>query len=133
MTPRQSRHFKKKFLESFRQHGNVSWAAREAKLPHRTVVYDWQEHDEQFAYDFRQAEIESVEVMEAEAYRRGVTGVEKPIFHQGLEVGKVREYSDVLLIFQLKARAPHKYRDNAQSGSDQPAVKAYADVDMDRV
>jgi hypothetical protein len=29
-------------------------------------------------------------------------------------VGKVREYSDTLTIFLLKAHAPDKYRDNAK-------------------
>ena len=29
-------------------------------------------------------------------------------------VGKTREYSDLLLIFLLKARRPEKFRDNAK-------------------
>lgn len=114
MTERQSRHLKRKFLEAFRLHGNVSWAAREAGLPYRTLVYDWQEHDEQFAQDYRQAEIEATETMEAEAHRRGVLGVDEPVFHQGEVVGAVKKYSDTLLIFMLKARAPEKYRERVQ-------------------
>ena len=34
------------------------------------------------------------------------------MFHQGKEVGAIREYSDLLLIFMLKARRPARFRDN---------------------
>jgi hypothetical protein len=39
---------------------------------------------------------------------------ETPIFHRGQHIDTVvkTEYSDTLLIFLLKARAPEKYRDN---------------------
>jgi hypothetical protein len=111
MTNRQSQQLKKKFLEAFRRHGNVTWAAKEAGLPYRTAPYEWQEHDDQFAAAFRDAEIEATEVLEAEAYRRGHDGVDEPVFHQGVAVGAVRKYSDTLLIFMLKARNPEKYRD----------------------
>lgn len=49
--------------------------------------------------------------MEAEAFRRGVKGTEKPVFHQGVECGRIREYSDTLLITLLKANRPAKYRE----------------------
>ncbi len=83
-------------------------------MPYRTLVYDWQEHDEEFSQEYRQAEIEATETMEAEAHRRGVLGVEEPVFHQGEVVGAVKKYSDTLLIFMLKARAPEKYRERVQ-------------------
>ncbi len=134
MTRRQSRHLKKKFLEAFREHGNVTWASRQAGLPYRTVVYEWQEHDNEFAAAFRDAEIEATEVMEAEGHRRGFLGVEKPIFHQGVIVGHVQEYSDNLLMFMLKARNPEKYRDNnGQGGMSQPPVKVYPDGEWERL
>ena len=36
----------------------------------------------------------------------------RPVFHQGKEIGSIREYSDTLLIFMLKARRPATFRDN---------------------
>lgn len=110
MTPRQSGHQKKAFIEHFRSHGNISKTCRAIRL-NRSTVYEWQETDEQFLHDFRQAEIEATETMEAEAHRRAVEGTEKPVFHQGAVCGTVTEYSDTLLIFMLKARAPDKYRE----------------------
>jgi hypothetical protein len=105
MTPRQSGQRKKVFLEHFRVQGNISRTCRAIGL-NRSTVYEWQETDDQFVHDFRQAEIEATETMEAEAYRRAVEGTAKPVFHQGAQCGTVQEYSDTLLIFMLKARNP---------------------------
>lgn len=55
----------------------------------------------------------AVERMENEARRRAVEGTLRPVFHGGAQVGEVREYSDTLLIFLLKAHDP-KYRDKQQ-------------------
>lgn len=125
MTRSQSRQLKEAFLERFRQHGNLTWACREAGIKWRETVYGWQEHDDDFAAKFRSAEVEATEVMEYEAHRRGVLGVPKPVFHQGVQVATVQEYSDTLLIFMLKARNPAKYRDKYDGAPDgQQPVKA---------
>lgn len=50
--------------------------------------------------------------MEAEAFRRAVKGVLKPVFHQGKITARVRQYSDPLLALLLKANLPAKYREN---------------------
>jgi hypothetical protein len=49
--------------------------------------------------------------LEDEAVRRGREGHLRPVFHQGKEIGAIREYSDTLLIFMLKARRPAKFRE----------------------
>lgn len=116
MTNGQSAQLKKAFLNVFRQSGNVSQACAAAGVKRRGTVYDWQEKDEQFLAEYRQAEIEATENLEAEAHRRAVFGVKKykGVYHNGalLEVVEETDYSDTLLIFLLKARAPLKYRDN---------------------
>lgn len=83
-------------------------------MTNRTEIYRWLEHDDEFSAEFRQAEIEATETMEAEAHRRGVLGYDKPVYQGGAQVGTIREYSDTLLIFMLKARNPDKYRDNVK-------------------
>lgn len=107
---------KKRFLMAFELTGNIYGAAKAAEIA-RSTVYRWQEQDEQFVHDFRQAELASTERLELEAYRRAHDGVtvEKPIYDKsGQIVDTIIEtkYSDTLLIFLLKARSPHKYRDN---------------------
>ena len=52
--------------------------------------------------------------LELEARRRAVEGTERPVFYQGGEVGYVREYSDTLLIFLLKAHRPNKFRERVE-------------------
>ena len=52
--------------------------------------------------------------MEREAYRRAVKGVEKPVYRGGQLVGTIREYSDSLLMFLLRARRPELYRDHSR-------------------
>jgi hypothetical protein len=118
MTRGQSGRLKKRFLEAFAEMGNISRACSVAGV-HRQRVYEWQEHDEEFAREFRLAELHSTERLEAEAYRRAHDGVlkEKPIYQMstGVKLDTIieREYSDTLLIFLLKARNPGKYRDKA--------------------
>lgn len=115
-TPRQSQRLKRRFIEHFREYGNITLGARHVGID-RTTVYWWQEHDEQFALAFREAELQSTEILEAEARRRGVEGVESttPLYHKGELLDTIVEtkYSDTLLIFLLKARNPAKYRDNS--------------------
>lgn len=52
-------------------------------------------------------------VLEPEAYRRAIQGVEKPIYYRGEEVGTVTEYSDSLLIRLLQGAMPEVYRDHS--------------------
>lgn len=137
MTTEQSEHLKKAFLDIFRRTGNISQSCAAAGIGSRTTIYNWQEHDEAFALEYKHAEIEATELLEVEAHRRAVFGVQKdkPIFHQGEMVGLVqeREYSDTLLIFLLKARAPHKYRERVDVTTDgQPLIKYLAGVDPER-
>lgn len=67
--------------------------------------------------EFREAWQEAMEVgtelMEYEAARRAYHGNLEPVFYKGEEVGAVRKYSDVLLMFLLKGRKPDTYRDSS--------------------
>ena len=87
-------------------------AALQASGYKRRTVYDWRRDDEPFRQQWEDAVAQAVEALEAEADRRGVEGTLKPVFYQGEECGQIREYSDTLLIFRLKALAPDKYREN---------------------
>ena len=132
----QTRHNKAdiqaRFLESFRVYANISAACRVAGVS-RPTIYEWQEHDEQFAAEFKLAEVASTESLEREAYRRAVEGVDKPVF-QGKElVGTIREYSDTLLIVLLKARRPDVYRERLDVTTREVAQKVLAEQAWDAV
>jgi len=76
----------------------------------RSSHYRWLEHDPDYREAFDLARQETAHRLEAEAYRRAVEGVEKPVgWYMGQPGGYVREYSDKLLIVLLKATMPDKY------------------------
>lgn len=97
------------FLAHLARTGNVQASCDRAKIGRRTA-YDRREGDPEFRSAWEDAERIAVEVLEEEARRRAVDGTLRPVFHQGAKCGAVREYSDTLLIFLLKARDP-KYRE----------------------
>lgn len=91
--------------------GNATKHACEAADIGRTTVYELRAADSDFAARWKAAEDEGVEVLEQEARRRAVDGVERPVTIAG-ERELVREYSDTLLIFLLKAKRPGIYREH---------------------
>lgn len=104
------RDWKPAFLAALASDGSVKTASLAAGIDRQTA-YNHRQKDEQFAAGWDSAVEEAVEAMEAEAFRRAVKGTEKPVFHQGVECGRIREFSDTLLIFMIKAGKPAKYRE----------------------
>jgi hypothetical protein len=105
----------------------------------RQQWYAYRTADETLAAAWDAALDEGTEVLEAEARRRAVEGVtkERGIYHKGICVGTYveTEYSDTLLIFLLKARRPHVYRERWQgelTGADAGPVKLVVEVVHDR-
>ena len=84
-------------------------------------------HSEDFAAQWREALGEGSDLLEAEARRRAVTGIDKPVFYKGKVVGSITKYSDRLLMFLLKAHRPQKFRDGGKV--KQPGA---TDVGVDR-
>jgi hypothetical protein len=100
------------FLGSLAEGRTASGSARIAGRP-RPYFYVHKKNDPNFSAAWDEAETAGTEFMEDEARRRAVEGVDKPIYHQGVRVDTVREFSDTLLIFLLKGRKPETYRDNS--------------------
>jgi len=95
-------------------------------------VYEWQEHDAEFAAAFHIAEEQATERLEKEAWRRAVDGspYERTSYWHGEPVGTDRkiEYSDNLMMLLLRARKPDVYREKVDVSVNQ-IVKAIAGVD----
>jgi hypothetical protein len=109
------------FLLELAESGNVGKAAARAGVG-RTTVYEWREADPDFAEQWARAEKIATSLLEDEAFRRAHDGVEKPVYQNGEQVGAIREYSDTLMIFLLKAR-DKRYRDaNRQVEADDIAT-----------
>lgn len=99
-----------RFLAHLRRTGNVTLAVQYAGIP-RSTAYHRREVDATFAASWAEAEQIYNDALEAEADRRGVQGVLKPVFYQGKKIATIREYSDTLLIVRLKARMPDTYKE----------------------
>jgi len=101
------------FLETLMESGNVSASAKVADVD-RHACYYHRADDPLFAAAWDEAMDISVDSLESEARRRGVQGVEKPVYQGGKEVGVIREFSDTLLIFLLKGARPDKYKERVE-------------------
>lgn len=106
---------KQKFLEALAAGASVrSATASIGAKPDEP--YRWREEDTEFALRWRHAEEAGTDLIEDEAYRRAVKGVEKPVYRGGEVVGHVADYSDTMLMFLLKARRPERYSAKAGDG-----------------
>jgi hypothetical protein len=125
---------KRRFLDALEATGNITESARLAKIKRKTV-YNWRTADANFRKAWDAAEELGVDSLEDEAVRRGREGTLKPVFQGGKEVGLIREFSNTLLIFMLKAKRPAKYRENSRvelAGGDpiKVEVEGLTDVEL---
>lgn len=101
---------KQKFLAALADHGIVAEAAKAASLhSHHGCIqtfYRQREADPEFARAWDEALDMARASIERELHRRGVEGVDKPVFWQGREIGTVKEYSDVLLLARIRKLDP---------------------------
>lgn len=101
-----------RFLEGLSKGLSVLDASKASKAS-RDWLYNKRKTNEEFARRWDEAWDQGTDKLEAEAQRRAVEGVLKPVFQGGEEVGLIREYSDSLLVFLLKSRRPQRYRETA--------------------
>lgn len=116
LTPKKTRisRWMRPFLQNLRQFPSVTEACRAAKVS-RQRAYIARRNYPQFASDWDDALQEGLEALEGEAIRRAMVGEERirPHFHNGRLIYEevIKDKSDTLLIFLLKAHNPSKYRD----------------------
>jgi hypothetical protein len=107
-----------KFLKALTRTANVTVAAESCKIS-RTCLYEHREVDLDFAKAWDAAMNIAVDRLEFRAHQRAFDGTDKPLVYKG-EITRdangdpvtIKEYSDTLTIFLLKAHRPEKYRDN---------------------
>ena len=108
--------WKENFIRSLAETGNATKAAQAAGIT-RTHAFDERKTDTDFAALWEAALDEAADGLEAEARRRAVEGVDKPVFFMGERRGAIRVYSDSLLTLLLKAAKPEKYRERIDTTS----------------
>lgn len=111
LTPKK----REEFLNQLRDHSNVVRACEEIGFS-KVSLYALRRRDEEFAKEWEAAEKEGARCLEDEAKRRAM-GYEEKVYKNGVYVGRVKKYSDLLLLALLNAHWPEKYR---RSNGDQP-------------
>lgn len=107
---RTTEQIKEAVLETFRDCCNITKSCKKNRLARRTF-YRWLNEDADFKKSFNEAAQLAIGVLEDEAKRRALEGVNEPVYYLGKKVGQVKKYSDTLLIVLLKAHAPEKYKE----------------------
>jgi hypothetical protein len=121
------------FLDAILMGANVRRASKIAGISENTA-YKRRKVDAEFDQAWREAARISTELLEEEAERRAYHGVVKPILYKGEVVAKVREYSDTLMMFLLKARKPEMYREapkvvvNNRTNTTSTTVNLFEDI-----
>lgn len=113
------------FFEELAATDHVQKAVAKSGLPSRTV-YSWRDNDPDFAQRWTEARERYVDGLEAEAHRRAVAGTDKGVWHQGVQVGSEKQYSDSILLAMLKAKRKREYGDASKielTGADGGPVK----------
>jgi hypothetical protein len=112
---RDPRREKKAYVLALAQVGTKVQAARIAGVHPCTPYSSQWRNDQPLQVAVKAAEEAAADLIEAEAYRRGVEGTLEPVgWYQGQPGGYVRRYSDVLSIFLLKGLRPDRYKDRVE-------------------
>ena len=96
------------FLAAYAACGNLTDAARSIGCDRRSH-YDWLKSDPTYQQRYQEAHSEACDRLRSEARRRAVEGSEEPVYYQGVECGRIRKYSDTLLIFLMKGAMPQEF------------------------
>jgi hypothetical protein len=80
----------------------------------------------QFAIDWDAAMNQALDELEARLLERAVNGVEKDVYYAGKSCGRVRNYSDALAMFILRARRPDVYGRNGDTTQPTPSLQNLA-------
>ena len=108
------------FLTAYANVGVITAAAKLVEID-RKRHYEWLADPKKYPTyraAFADAHEQAADRLEAEMFRRGVQGVEKPVFGKlpgkdtgSGKIGTIPEYSDRMLELLIKARRPERFRE----------------------
>jgi len=106
----------KAFLNNLSETGSVKKACEAIKIS-RNSFYNFRKKNKKFTEQWEEAEKRGVDALIEEARRRAHDGVDEPVYYKGDRIDTIRKYSDVLLMFLIKAKRP-EYRESYQMSVD---------------
>lgn len=144
LTPQERAEAQSRFLEAYKQSGNVRYSCEMAGIS-RETFYQWKKRNKTFEQTLNDAEPEVDDVVEWAAFEEGVIGIEEPVVSMGkpvydsvpmldeegnpcidskgrpmMQQGKmltIRRRNPTVLITLLKARMPQKYRESSAASA----------------
>lgn len=118
---------KRAFLAALEVNGGNRTAAAAAAGVERTIHYRWLAEDPDYKVGYEHAMEQGADVLEDEVVRRAKAGVLEPIYNRaGLLIGHKLRYSDSLLLAQLAAARPERWKTriaNEHTGKDGGDIK----------
>ncbi|HEV2569299.1 hypothetical protein [Sphingomonas sp.] len=123
---------KKLFLKALARGATMAEASRAARIGKRTV-YEHVERDRTFAAACRAATEVVAPVIELEAFKRGVTGIEEDVISYGKHVGTRVKRSDAILQTLLKGSNPDKYGPHAGSARAKVGKRKWRERERQRI
>lgn len=97
--------------QTFAAGGSIRMACEAAGISRQTIT-NWRKADPEFDQRCKDAIEDGIDLLEDEAKRRAVDGVDKGIYFQGDRIATEKVYSDSLLTTMLRAHRA-KYRTSA--------------------
>ena len=104
-----------RFLEALAESRNVTVAARAAGIARRAALA-LRSQDADFAEAWADAEEEATDLLEHAARKRALEGWEEPVHYHGQEIGRVRRFSEELMLLFLRAERPEKFGERPGGG-----------------
>lgn len=90
------------------EHGRITQVCKDLRV-HYPAYYALKEADQEIKARHDEAMRRAFEGMEDEVRRRAFNGTDKPVYQGGVLVGHIREYSDTLAQFMIRAGKPEVY------------------------
>jgi len=106
------------FLQALARAPILSVAARIAAVPPRRATME-RNADSEFARQWDEAMEEGLDEIEAAAYLSAVFGDQRPVFHQGLQIGWTTDYSHATQSMLLKALRPEVFETRSRRSGKQ--------------
>lgn len=100
------------FAAAYAKIGTLTHAAEKSGVSYSSHKQWYARFPDVYPHLIEIAEECAADALEKAARQRASDGIDRPVFQGGRAVGKLREYSDSLLIFLLKGARPNRYRDN---------------------
>lgn len=129
------------FLDGLREGWSITASAKAAGIS-RVTPFNWRkasmetlQEDGTYLDDFCVRWLDAIDagadLLEDEAKRRGVDGVDKPVYQGGALVGTITEYSDTLLINLLRGKRPSTYNTGRMEHSGKDGGKILHSLEVE--